>query len=218
MRLSLTASNFDLRHKIVSYHFYDLPIKSSTLKFGLLYNGRSGSPFSFVYEGDVNRDGSAKNDILYIPRDQSEIRLQNIVNSSNQVVVSAAEQWLQLDAYINQNDYLRKNRGSYASRNAARTPWNHQVDLKVIFETKLFKNKLEFGLDVFNVANLISKNWGTQVYVPNINNSGYALLDFVRIENQQPVFQFKNPQGKPWLVDNLNSRWQGQLSATYHFM
>ncbi|MGZ9676004.1 TonB-dependent receptor [Flavobacterium sp. GNP001] len=214
----LTASNFDLRHKIVSYHFYDLPIKSSTLKFGLLYNGRSGSPFSFVYEGDVNRDGSAKNDILYIPRDQSEIRFQNIVNSSNQVVVSAAEQWLQLDAYINQNDYLRKNRGSYASRNAARTPWNHQVDLKVIFETKLFKNKLEFGLDVFNVANLISKNWGTQVYVPNINNSGYALLDFVRIENQQPVFQFKNPQGKPWLVDNLNSRWQGQLSATYHFM
>jgi hypothetical protein len=33
-----------------------------------------------------------------------------------------------------------------------------------------------------------------QVYVPNINNSGYALLDFVRIENQQPVYQFKNPK------------------------
>jgi hypothetical protein len=52
------------------------------LKFGLIYNGKSGSPFSFVYEGDINRDGSA-NDILYIPRNQSEIKLQNIVDGNN---------------------------------------------------------------------------------------------------------------------------------------
>ncbi|QZK90139.1 carboxypeptidase regulatory-like domain-containing protein [Flavobacterium sp. CHNK8] len=214
----LTASNFDLRHKIVSYHFYDIHFKSSSFKVGLLYNGRSGSPFTFVYEGDINRDGSAKNDIIYIPRDQSEIRLQNIVDRNNTIIVSAAEQWQQLNEYINDNDYLSKNRGKYANRNAARTPWNHQVDLKLMYETKLFKNKVEFALDLFNVGNLVSKNWGTQVYVPNINNSGYALLDFVRIENQQPVFQFKNPKGTPWLVDNLNSRWQGQLSVSYHFL
>jgi hypothetical protein len=214
----LTASNFDLRHKIVSYHFYDIYFKSSSFKVGLLYNGRSGSSFTFVYEGDINRDGSAKNDIIYIPRDQSEIRLQNIVDRNNTVVVSAAEQWQQLNDFINNNDYLNKNRGKYANRNAARTPWNHQVDLKLMYETKLFKNKVEFAIDFFNVGNLISKNWGTQVYVPNINNSGYALLDFVRIENQQPVFQFKNPKGTPCLVDNLNSRWQGQLSVSYHFL
>lgn len=213
----LTASNFDLRHKIVSYHFYDISLSNSALKFGLIYNGRSGSPFSFVYEGDINRDGSAKNDILYIPRNQSEIKLQNIVDGNNKVLVSAAEQWIQLDTYINNSDYLNTHRGEYAMRNAARTPWNHQVDLKVIFDTKFFKNKLEFAVDIFNIGNLISKNWGTQVYVPNINNSGYALLDFVRIENQQPVFQFKNPKGNPWLVDNLNSKWQGQVSASYFF-
>ena len=213
----LTASNFDLRHKIVSYHFYDIKLDNSGLKFGLIYNGRSGSPFSFVYEGDINRDGSAKNDILYIPRNQSEIKLQNIVDGNNTVLVSAAEQWNQLDAYINNSDYLNAHRGEYAKRNAARTPWNHQVDLKVIFDTKFFKNKLEFAIDIFNIGNLISKNWGTQVYVPNINNSGYALLDFVRIENQQPVFQFKNPKGNPWLVDNLNSKWQGQVSVSYFF-
>ena len=214
---NLTASNFDLRHKIVSYHFYDIPIKSSTLKMGLIYNGKSGSPFSYVYEGDVNRDGSAKNDILYIPRDQSEIKLLNIVDRNNVVVVSADEQWRQLDAYINNSDYLNSHRGGYAERNAARTPWNHQVDMKIVFETKFQKNKLQFAFDIFNVGNLISRNWGTQVYVPNINNSGYALLDFVRIENQQPVYQFKNPKGAPWLVDNINSKWQGQISASYFF-
>jgi hypothetical protein len=57
---NLTASNFDLRHKIVSYHFYDIHIKANTVKFGLIYNGKSGSPFLALYEGDVNRDGSAK--------------------------------------------------------------------------------------------------------------------------------------------------------------
>jgi hypothetical protein len=56
---NLTASNFDLRHKIVSYHFM-ISIKANTVKFGLIYNGKSGSPLAFVYEGDVNRDGSAK--------------------------------------------------------------------------------------------------------------------------------------------------------------
>ena len=213
----LTYSNFDLRHKFVSYHFYDIDLKSSQLKFGLIYNGRSGSPFSYVYEGDVNRDGSAKNDILYIPRNQSDIKLQNIVDSSNTVLVSAAEQWNQLEAYINNSDYLSSHRGEYAERNAARTPWNHQIDLKIILDTKLFKNKLEFAFDIFNIGNLINKNWGAQTYVPNINNSGYALLDFVKIENQQPVFQFKNPKGTPWLIDNINSKWQGQVSLSYFF-
>ena len=214
----LTASNFDLRHKFVSYHFYDININDKNLvKFGLIYNGRSGSPFSYVYEGDVNRDGSAKNDILYIPRNQSEIKLQNIVDSGNNVTVSAAEQWNQLDAYINNSDYLSSHRGEYAERNAARTPWNHQVDLKMIFDTKLFKNKIEFAIDIFNIGNLINKNWGAQTYVPNINNSGYALLDFVKIENLQPVYQFKNPKGTPWLVDNINSKWQGQVSLSYFF-
>lgn len=213
----LTYSNFDLRHKIVSYHFYNIELKKSKIKFGLIYNGKSGSPFSFVYEGDVNQDGSAKNDILYIPKSQSEINLQNIVDSSNTIIVSANEQWNQLNNYINNDSYLSKNRGEYAKRNAARTPWNHQIDMKIVYEQKILKSKLEFSIDLFNIGNLINKKLGAQHFVPNINNSGYALLDFVKIEGGQPVYQFKNPQGKPWQIDNINSRWQAQLGLTYSF-
>ncbi|WP_310557304.1 carboxypeptidase-like regulatory domain-containing protein [Flavobacterium sp.] len=213
----LTYSNFDLRHKFVSYHFYDINFKSSKLKFGLIYNGKSGSPFSFVYEGDVNRDGSAKNDILYIPRNQSEIKLQNIVDASNIVLVSANEQWNQLNNYINSDSYLSKNRGQYAERNAARTPWNHQVDAKIVFEKKIFKNKIEFSIDIFNLGNLLNRNWGAQHFVPNINNSGYALLDFVKIDGSQPVYQFNNPRGKPWQIDPVNSKWQAQFGVIFSF-
>lgn len=212
----LTYSNFDLRHKIVSYHFYDFNFKSNKIKLGLIYNGKSGSPFSFVYEGDVNRDGSAKNDILYIPKNQSEIKLQSFTNLSN-VIVSADEQWNQLNSYIENDDYLSQNRGNYAHRNATRTPWNHQIDAKIVFEQKIFKNKIEFSLDIFNLGNLLNKNWGAQHFVPNINNSGYALLDFVKIESGQPVYQFNNPQGKPWQIDPINSKWQGQFGISYIF-
>lgn len=213
----LAYSNFDLRHKIISYHFYDLAFKKASLRFGLIYNGRSGSPFSFVYEGDINRDGSAKNDILYIPRNQSEIKLQDIVGPNNTVLATAGQQWAQLDSYINNNEFLSDRRGQYADRNAARTPWNHQVDAKIVFQQKIAKKNLEFSLDIFNFGNLINKNIGAQHYVPNINNSGYALLDFVKIENGNPVFQFKNPQSKPYLVDTINSRWQAQFGITYLF-
>ena len=213
----LTYSNFDLRHKIVSYHFYDFNFKSNKIKLGLIYNGKSGSPFSFVYEGDVNRDGSAKNDILYIPRNQSEINLQNFTNPTTGSLVTANEQWNQLNNYIENDAYLSKNRGNYANRNEARTPWNHQVDVKIVLEQKMFKNKIEFSVDIFNFGNLVYKNWGAQHFVPNINNSGYALLDFVKIEGGKPVYQFNNPQGKPWQIDTINSKWQGQIGVNYIF-
>ena len=45
-----------------------------------IYIARSSSPFSFVYGGDVNRDGSAKNDLLFVPADASQIQLTLITN------------------------------------------------------------------------------------------------------------------------------------------
>ena len=47
----------------------------------LIYIARSGSPFSFVYGGNVNRDGSAKNDLLFVPADASQIQLTLIANA-----------------------------------------------------------------------------------------------------------------------------------------
>ena len=83
----------------------------------------SGSPFSFVNQGDVNRDGSSRNDLVYIPRNQSEINLVDFTDA-NGVVVTAETQWNRLNNYIENNDYLRSRRGQYAERNGAKTPWN----------------------------------------------------------------------------------------------
>jgi hypothetical protein len=214
----LSYSNFDLRHKIISYHFYNFKLKKSLLKVGFVYNGRSGSPFSFIYEGDINRDGSAKNDLLYVPANSADIQFQAYKNADG-VLVSAETQWAQLDQYISNNDYLNSKRGDYTERNGARTPWNHQVDLRLSYEQPLFngKNKLEITFDLFNAPNLVNKNWGKQHFVPNVQNAGVGLIDFVKIENGNPVYQFKNPTGTPWQIDPINSRWQGQIGVIYHF-
>lgn len=214
----LSFSNFDLRHKISSYHFYEWQIKSSAkLKVGFLFYARSGNPYSYVYEGDVNRDGSAKNDLIYIPETENDIVFADIKDANGNVLVTAHEQWIQFDNYIKNDNYLKSNRGKYAERNGARTPWNFSTDARITCDIKVKKNELEINLDIFNIANLINKNWGKQHFVPNVQNSGYGILDFVNIENQKPVFQFKNPSGTPWLVDPVFSRWLAQLGIQFYF-
>ncbi|GAC1374907.1 MAG: carboxypeptidase regulatory-like domain-containing protein [Hymenobacter sp.] len=216
---ALAYSNFDLRHKFIGNVSYNLQVKERlNLGASLVYIARSGSPFSFVYEGDVNRDGSAKNDLLYIPRTRDDIKLVDF--TTPQGTVTAQQQYAQLDQYIAHDEYLAGRRGSYAERNAARTPWTQQLDLRLTAKLPVAKagtQRLEISFDIINLGNLLNRAWGLQYFVPNINNSGYALLDFVRIDGKTPVYQFHNPGGTPWQTDPINSRWQGQVGLRYSF-
>ena len=217
---SLSFSNFDLRHKIVSSQQYVVDWgKKNEFGISFLYRGRAGTPFSFVYQGDLNNDGSSRNDLIYVPRDQSEIKLVDITDVGGAVITTAAEQWSELDQYISNNNYLNSKRGEYAERNGARTPWNHELDMKLQYK-KGFKNgkALTISMDVLNVLNLLNKNWGTLVYVPNVVNSSYSLLKFQDIENGEPTYQFNVAEGEtPWVTDLYNSRWRAQLGLRFEF-
>lgn len=219
----LTYSNFDIRHLLVFNVAYTYRwSKTQATSINAVATIRSGSPFSFVYAGDLNKDGSSRNDIIYIPRNANEIRFDDITDQTGNVVVSAAEQWEQLDQYISRYPYLDQNRGGYAERNGARTPWNGQLDLRlahtIYFNESKNSQRLEISLDIINVANLLNYRWGWQAFVPNIRNASYNLLDFKRIDaDNVPVFQFDNPSGDPWQIDQLNSRWQMQLGLRWSF-
>ncbi|NRB60443.1 MAG: TonB-dependent receptor [Winogradskyella sp.] len=217
---SLSFSNFDLRHKIVSNQSYNFNVgKNGIGLVSFLYNGRAGSPFSYVYRGDLNRDRSSRNDIIYVPRDASEINLIDLTDSNGNVTISANEQWISLNNFINNDPYLSQRRGKIAERNGARTPWNHELDMKLEYGLKL-KNgkKLSLSLDMLNVFNFINKDWGRLVFVPNVVNSSFSLLDFRGIENNEPQFQFNIPEGtEPYVTDAFNSRWRAQLGLNYSF-
>ena len=116
--LELTRSNFDLGHRVTGLVSYKIEYANKMLstQVSLFYNGQSGQPVSYIYNGDMNNDGTS-NDMIYIPSDQSEINLVNISGGK-----TADEQWADLDAFIEGDKYLSEHRGEYAERNAARLP------------------------------------------------------------------------------------------------
>jgi len=229
----LEYSNFDLRHRLVATLGGTMIWnKSNSTSLTFFYSGQSGSPYSVVYNSGGAPFGNAANTNLpYIPRDQSDIRLKDY--TLNGQVYTAAQQWQDLDNLISNDKYLNKRRGQYAERNGLRTPWNHELDMKLMHEFKLGKDKkqsIQLSFDLFNLLNLLSNDWGHIYFVTNVNNYTVNLLTFVTDANgvaaskpssgYLPTFNFIKPTGLDghyYTVDPLNSRWQGQFGIKYNF-
>lgn len=175
----LSYSNFDLRHRIVGTLGTGFNWNSTnTTSLTFFYSGQAGSPYSVVYNAGGNPFGNAANaNLPYIPKNQTDIRLVD------KGTYTAAQQWTDLDNLISNDTYLKTRRGQYAERNALRTPWNHELDLKLMHEFKLSKTNnqhvLQVSFDVFNVLNLLNNDWGHITFVTNVNNYTVNLLNFV---------------------------------------
>ena len=217
----LTYSNSDLRHRILAVVQKQFNWKNiGQTSVSLVYTMQSGSPYSYVYIGDINRDGSPNNDLIYIPTSQADANLVDIKDANSNVVVTTSQQWTDLSNYIQNDKYLSKRIGKYAERNGARTPWNNELDMKITHTIPLknTKQSIQLSLDVFNLSNLISKNWGKQYFVPNLLNGNYQLLTLASISSStKPNLNFNKPITNPWQVDPIASRAQGQLTLRYNF-
>jgi hypothetical protein len=215
----LSYSNFDVRHRIIGTSSWSFKLKENLpTSISWVYVAASGVPFTYIYSGDANRDGSPTNDLIYVPRNFDESGLVDVKNTAGQVTLSATTQWENLNNYIEKDHYLKSRRGNYAERNGARSPWNQQLDMRIM-QQFVFKNqhKIQVSLDFVNLSNWISKTWGRQYFVPNTTNAGYSLLTFVKVENNKPQYRFDNPTSDPYQYDPIVSRTQGQLGVKYIF-
>lgn len=215
-----------VNHRIITainYRKEYLNMMATTI--GLFYNLAPSGRFSYTYAGDMNGDNTGgNNDLVYVPRDQSEIALQNITNA-DATIYTAAQQWADLDAYISQDKYLSERRGQYAERNGGVQPWRGQLDFRLLqdffVKTGSKRNTLQVSLDIFNVGNMLNSDWG--VYkVPNRS----TLLTFRGYDaNKVPQFTYpylnatdKTPLTETFRNDlGLLSRWQMQLGVRYIF-
>lgn len=219
----LSFSNFDIRHRSITNLTYTIKWEKFFEKslISLVFNAQSGSPFTYIYSGDLNRDGSPNNDLLYVPKDKNEIVLTDIKDAGGNVLVSSDEQWNQLESYVNGDKYLSSRKGKYTERNGGRTPWNNQLDLRISNEIRLgkkTKQTLQVLVDIINLTNLINRNWGHQYFVPNTTNAGYSLITVKSINSSGvATYQFNNPGSKPWQVDPIASRWQMQIGLRFNF-
>ncbi len=126
--------------------------------FELHTNGNT----SYVFSGDANGDSSLNNDLIYIPRDTSEMNFKPLTVSGK--TFTPGDQTAAFEAYIQQDEYLRAHRGQYAERGAVFYPIVSRLDLSLTQD--LFhslagrRHSGQIRLDINNFGNLVNHDWG----------------------------------------------------------
>jgi hypothetical protein len=206
---ALTASNFDIRHRVVAtLGWRGEWARGWTFSTQAVYTAISGQPFTFVYANDYNGDGSSQNDLVYVPKDSADARLAN------------GAQWAALNSFINSQPGLNNYRGQVAPRNSGRTPWNQQLDLRISQDlpvSGLLGTRVQFTADIINAMALFGADGGKQWFVPNENNYNVPILSVASrntaLGNNVPAtFSYIPIQNNtPYQYDAIASRYQVQL-------
>ncbi len=230
-------------HRIIAAASYRTEYaKHFATSIGAIFEAAPAGVSSYIYANDLNGDGNT-NDLIYIPRNASEINLINAGSYSSSTGTgittgtptdprTASQIWTQLDNYIKQDNYLSAHRGEYAQANAWVLPFYKRLDLNVTqdiyFKSANTKHTLRFSWDLINAGNLLNKNWGL-IKTPTLlsNSSGYQLLTFegLAADGKTPLFSFpyqdaasQTPRTTSFTNStSILSRWQMQFGIKYLF-
>jgi hypothetical protein len=175
---------------------------------------------SYVFAADANGDGGALNDLIYIPRNTSEMNFQTF--TAGTVTFTAAQQAEAFEAYIAQDKYLSAHRGEYAGRGAVFLPFLHRLDLSltqdVFKNVKGRKNAGQIRIDIQNAGNLMNSNWGVGQRVirnnilttPTYDAAGVLTYRMQVVNNQLVRNTYESTVGN-------NDVYQFMLSFRYSF-
>lgn len=234
----LMPSAYAIPHRVIgslNYRFEYANALATTV--GVVYSGAHQGRFSYTYTSDINRDGIVA-DLIYLPKDLNTLNFADRVNANGEVLFTAEEQRNALQEYVDQNG-LAKYQGSYLPRNGFLMPWLNRFDIRILQD--IYKNigakkhTLQLSLDVINVGNLLSKNWGIQntlnnaIYllgnqqVAGVNGDGEPVLNTVAtpasgiptfnmnlVNGALPTTPFQN-------ASTTATTWQMQLGVRYIF-
>ncbi len=147
---------------------------STTLSF--FWEAKTIGNASYVYAGDLNGDTGANNDLIYIPRNTSEMNFSAIPAGTVSRAFTPDEQAAAWDTFINQDAYLSKRRGEYAQRGGVFLPMVRRMDFSVaqdVFRSLGGKrHAFQVRFDVLNFGNLLNENWGVSQRL--INSSAFS--------------------------------------------
>jgi hypothetical protein len=226
--LDLSYSDFDMGSRIMFFLSYRAEYANHFAStFGLYYNGQSGQRYSYVYNdhGNLNGEGENSGNLIWVPKDASQINLIPIGTEGEEGYVSVEDQWASLNAFISSDKYLDDSRGGYAERNGTRLPFESIIDFKFaqdfILNTSGKPHTIQLTFDIFNFTNLLNKNWGTRRY---ITNNAFQLIKFEGFQEDgtTPRFTYQGTDNVEDIYNvsdsGVNScRWQGQIGVRYIF-
>jgi hypothetical protein len=230
-------------HRVIAYGNWHIEYaKHFATIIGASWEAAPSGVTSYVYNGDLQGNGVNNTSLIYIPKNSSDIHLIDAgsYNTTTHTGVTtgvpgsdprtAAQIWTQLSDFITQDHYLYHHRGQYAQANSVVEPFFKVMDLHlgedVFFYTGKDQNKqkhtLSFTLDMFNVGNFISRNWGVYKQY-NLNN--FLKFEGMYTDGRTPLisFPYYDPTNQVPLSNNFSpstsqsSRWQAQFGIRYEF-
>ena len=207
---------------------YAAPWRRWTTDVSMYYVGESGSPFTYVAGGiglgDLNADGAARNDPIYVPRsafDTTEIMFSGAGGAGADTSSAATAQRIlsqqsAFEQWVAATPCLRRQRGRIMARNSCREPFSHTSIASVRQRLPSPGGRaLTAQLEVFNVLNLLRQSWGLYRTAP-----GPLLVQVSQAAAgsplAQPVFTFDATRPR-WTVSPLESAYQLQLALRYSF-
>jgi hypothetical protein len=218
----LAHSAFETPNRIVGDVSYTLPTKTS---LSVIYQGQSGVHFTYISSNDLNGDNQTLNDPVYIPTGPSDPK--GPVFSTAAFGVTPAQEAAAFDSFISSNSCLNSQRGHIMTRNSCDTPWMNEFDVSAEQAlTTIRGQNISLRLDVFNIGNLLNKNWGRQITTSNFSPvtlysaSGLSLpggaAGTADLTTGVPKVTF-DPKFNPFSYNNIFSNYSMQLSFRYSF-
>lgn len=227
---NISFSDNEIRNRLICNINYRIELgKAAALQFSFFSQSQNQGRTTFSYGGDMNGDGVNNNDLMYIPRNQSEIIFLPLTASGAAPAATAAEQSAAFDAYINQDPYLSTMRGKVVERNGGVLPYIVRFDFSTQLE--LFKNigknkhTIQLRADIFNAGNLIKSAWGVGNFLNafNTNNGSINPISAAGV-NAQGIPQFRmnrvnNSINFPTYRKGtgIGDVWQAQFGIRYIF-
>jgi hypothetical protein len=194
---------------------------------GMFYEGRRGKPFSWTYRNDLNGDGIAGNDLMYVPSapGSGEVAFYGATPADQQA--NEDRFW----SIVNANPSLAGAKGSVVGRNSGYAPWVNTIDLRLSQEVPGFfsKHKGMVSFDILNFGNMLNKKWGridevgfNTGTIGGVNSRGGNARSFVNYagltadgryiyNTQNSVEDFTTKQTKG------ESQWAVQVTLRYEF-
>lgn len=195
-------------------------------QIGLFYEGRSGRPYSYIFNGDANGDNRTFNDLFYVPSGPGDVLFGSL--STSGVFTPNPQMEAAFWAWLETQDELNSYRGHYAPENRFRSDWVNTFDLRVSQELPGFMegHKSQIWVDIQNIGNLLNKDWGH--IVDYGFNANHAVASLVGIYQGRYVYGYRSGTefgqetalGMPTNADgqtNGVSQWSVQVGFKYEF-
>jgi hypothetical protein len=181
---------------------------------GVYYEGRRGKPYSWTFNNDMNGDGQAGNDLMYIPSGPG---------SGEVVFAGGAAEEARFWAYVAMFPELSGARGKVVQRNGSFSPWVNNFDLRFSQEVPGFssKHKGVFSLDILNVGNLINSKWG-RIEEIGFQSAGGQARSFVNYKGIDASGKYvysmmTTPEELITRQTRGESQWALQVTLRYEF-